>query len=481
MRRSSRRTSARTAWAILACAGALGFCPLAQGYEPATTHAGLTDRAVEASRLHTLLARLGRPLGLLEPLHIGFDLLGQDERRALQARLDTLDPAGGYRPGPDGAEGAGAWVMAGAVLANTPPERAANHFLDPANHKGLDDAPGLSGIAHSLRLFLDGGTSVRGLAAGTAFTLQGKSALDWLSSPGNDLSVPVFFNNWERAVTLAEPRARESALVRALLALGGVMAVLEDVGQPAFVRNDFRGDFLHGDAGSAYEQFVEEHYGRTGLPAAAAPVSRPDLASFFASADGQGLANRTQRRFFSEGTMPADISLDRDTKVDDVVRRARESLTYPSPTVSALALRSDHRRRYLVVEGHRVLAYENSGSQVRFLLDDAVHADMARALLPEIAGYAAGLHNHLLRASLEMTAAGGKVTIRLGGVGQGGVRVFAEDTSGHRRELPGAAASLLPGAELVVDVPAGARKLAAVLRGHDTSGPFVAAGELALP
>jgi hypothetical protein len=160
----------------------------------------------------------------------------------------------------------------------------------------------------------DGGTSVRGLAAGTAFTLEGKSALNWIESPSNDLGIPVFFDNWERAVSLASPRERESALVRALLALGGVMAVLEDAGQPAFVRNDFRVAFLQGNDGSAYEQFVAEHYGRTGLPPAAAPVSRPDIASFFASADGKGLANRTQRRFFSEGTIPADVSIDRDTK-----------------------------------------------------------------------------------------------------------------------------------------------------------------------
>jgi len=479
-----RRTSPHIGTlAAVACAGSLFVHPAAQAYEAATTHAGLTERAVEASRLHHMLSRLGRPLGLLEPLHAGLDLLGPDERRDLQARLDSLDPAGGYRPGPDGVEGAAGWVVAGTVMAKTPPERAANHFLDPSNGKGLDDGPGLSGASHSVRLFLDGGTSVRGLATGTAFTLQGKSALDWISSPGNDLGVPVFFDNWERAVTLAEPRARESALVRALLALGGVVAVLEDLGQPAFVRNDFRGEFLHGDDGSAYEQFVAEHYGRTGLPAAAAPVSRPDLASFFASTDGKGLANRTQRRFFSEGTMPADVSLEPDTKVDDVVRRARESLAYPSPTVSALVLRPAQRRRYLAVEGHRVLAYENNGTQVRFLLDDAVHADMARALLPEIGGYAAGLLNHLLRGSLEMTAAGTKVTVGLGSdVKQGGaLRVFAEDSNGRRRELPEAAATLAPGSDLVFDVPAGTKKLAAVLRGRDVGGPFVAAGELALP
>ena len=482
MRHPSLLAGARPVAIALVCTAALCICPAARAYEPATTHAGLTERAVEASRLHNVLARLGRPLGVLEPLRIGLDLFDQDERRALQARLDALDPAGGYRPGPDGVAGAGHWVVAGAVLAKTPPERAANHFLDPASGKGLHDSPGLSGIAHSLRLLFDGGTSVRGLATGAAFTLDGKSAIDWIGSPSNDLGFPVFFDNWARAVSLAEPRAREAALVRALLALGGVMAVLEDAGQPAYVRNDFRVAFLQRDDGSPYEQFVAEHYGRTGIPPATAPVSRPDVASFFASADGKGLANRTQRGFFSEGTIPADVSLDRDSKVDDVVRRARESLEFPSPTLSRLML-WPAQRRYLALDGRRVLAYEDREMQVHFFLDDAVYADTARTLLPEIAGYAAGLLNHFLRASLEMTVAQTKVTVRLGGeVKQGGVlHVFAEDGSGHRRELRETAATLASDGELVVDAPVGAKKLAAVLRGRDAGGPFVAAGEVSLP
>ncbi len=483
MRETSRLASARPTLTALVCAGALFIHGAVRAYEPATTHAGLTERAVEASRLHQVLARLGRPLGVLEPLSIGLDLLDQDERRALQARLDALDPAGGYRPGPDGVAGAGHWVVAGAVLAKTPPERGANHFLDPASGKGLDDGPGLSGVAHGVRLLFDGGASVRGLATGTAFTLEGKSALAWIESPGNDLGVPAFLDNWERAVSLAELRERESALVRALLALGGVVAVLQDAGQPAFVRNDFRVAFLQGNDGSAYERFVAEHYGRTALPPAAAAVSRPDIASFFASADGKGLANRTQHGFFSEGTIPADISLNRDTQVTDVVRRARESLAFPSPTVSRLVLRPAQQRRYLAVQGRRVLAYESSGTEVHFFLDDAVYADMALSLLPEIAGYAAGLLNHLLRANLEMAVAGTKVTVRLGGEAKegGALRVLAEDASGRRRELRGAAATLAPGDEIVVDLPAGAKKLAAVLRGRDASGPFVAAGEVVLP
>ena len=88
-----------------------------------------------------------------------------------------------------------------------------------------------------------------------------------------------------------------------------------------------------------------------------------------------------------------------------------------------------------------------------------------------------------MRATLEMKVESGKVTLRLDGpIKEGGaLQIFAEDGKGQRRALPGVAQSLAPGNEIVVDVPAGAKKLAAVVRGRDAGDPFVAAAELALP
>jgi len=63
-------------------------------------------------------------------------------------------------------------------------------------------------------LLFDGGGQRARLAAGTASPWRENPRLNWIESPSNDLSVPVFFDNWERAVRLASPRERESALVR---------------------------------------------------------------------------------------------------------------------------------------------------------------------------------------------------------------------------------------------------------------------------
>ena len=477
--------------AVAAALVALLASAPARAYDPATTHAGLTERAALASSLHKVLTRrLGRPLGLLEPLQIHSRLLEPGARRALWSRFESLDPAGGYRPGVDGVAGALSWLVAGAVLAKTPPERGRNHFLDPRKRTGLDDRPGLTGVAHQLELTFDAGTSVRDLATGTAFDLTGKSSLDWIASPANDQGMPALLAAWERAVAAREPAERESALVRALLALGGILAVLEDAGEPAHVRNDFRASFLQRqgggswDRGSSYERFVASRYGRVGLPPAQPPMRRPTLESYFTAADGQGLADRTQRRFFSEGTLPRDVLIDASTSTRDVVGMARESLLFPEPSLAELSLKEPGTPQHLVVDGRRVLGYVRDADRVRFFLDNAVYADAARTLLPEVEGYAAGLLDHLLRAGVSLKA-GGELAVTLEGVGSASnltLQLFSEDDRGQRRPAPTTIdlAALAAGRTVTIAPPAGARRVAVLVKGRDAAGDFVAVGELPL-
>src|SRR5512147_69772 len=131
---------------------ACGLPRSVKAWDAGTTHRGLTAGAVSASKLHALLARhLGRPLGSFEPLRLDHGALDPDLARALKARLERLDPAGGARPSPDGVSSAMGWVLAGAVLEKTPPERGRHHFFEPGKRAGLDDAPGLSGEVYAVR------------------------------------------------------------------------------------------------------------------------------------------------------------------------------------------------------------------------------------------------------------------------------------------------------------------------------------------
>ncbi|HVV52725.1 MAG TPA: hypothetical protein VHO06_23900, partial [Polyangia bacterium] len=239
---------------LAALAAAVSLAALAGGpahaYDPATTHAGLTERAVLASELHRVLTRrLSRPLGLFEPIVLTRADLDPTVARLLGGRLDALDPAGGYRPGPDGAASALAWVVAGAVIAETPAERGSKLYYDPARGSGLTQAGGAFQIGHDLRMLFAEGGGLRGAATGTTFNLTGPPSTEWLLAPENDVGLAAFYDSLEAAAVAERPGPRATALARALMALGGTLAVLEDAGDPAHVRNDFRAAYL--DEGGA--------------------------------------------------------------------------------------------------------------------------------------------------------------------------------------------------------------------------------------
>jgi hypothetical protein len=476
------RVASLTALAVLAQTSA------ARAYDPATTHAGLTERAVLASGLHRVLSRaLSRPLGLFEPIGLSLDEIPAKQAQALEARLAALDPSTGASAGPDGVAPALAWIIAGSVIATTPAERGQDFFYDPSRGAGLSQAGGLTSLGNTLGLLIDS-TSLRALFAGTSFNMTGRPSTEWLRAPENDVGLAAFHAELEAAVAADRPQRRATALARAMLALGGVLTILEDAGEPAHVRNDFRRSYLGTrgpspfDRGSAFEQFVAETYGRMGIPATVTPVRRPTVTAFITAADGQGLADRTQRRFFSEGSLPEDAVVDRGTTAAEVMVDVRGSLPYAYPRLPRLELKAMGRKRYAQTKDRRrLLAYERVPGWVRFFLDEAVHADTARVLLPEIAGYGAGLIDHLFRAEIKIETITGAAELSVAGaqgsVRKGEIRVFAEDASGARQAIGTLRAGSSPER---VAVPVGTRRVAAVLRGEDDAGEFVAVGEAAV-
>jgi hypothetical protein len=478
---------------VVAAALLLAALP-ARAYDPATTHAGLTEQAVLASELHRVLAhRLSRPLGLFEPIVLNRADLDPTTARLLGGRLDALDPSGGYRPGADGAAPALAWVVAGAVIAETPAERAQNLFFDPSRGSGLSQAGGAFQVGHDLRMLFAEGGGLRGAATGTTFNLTGRPSPEWLVAPDNDVGLPAFYNGLEQATIAERPGQRGTALARALLALGGTLAVLEDAGDPAHVRNDFRGAYMADggaslfDRGSPFERYVAETFGQAGVPPAATPINRPTVMAYITAADRQGLADRTQRRFFSDGTLPEPVVVDRLTTGAEVMRDARESLPYALPAVPHLELAGlgDAHYAYAPAEqgtptGHkrRLLAYLRVPGRVKFFLDRSVYRDSAMALLPEIGAYASGLIDHLFRADIHLELKDGSVAVSVTGargmIRKGEVRLYVEDASGRRSAFSSVPASTTPS---TLTIPAGTRRIAAVLRGEDDAGELVAVAE----
>ena len=179
-------------------------------------------------------------------------------------------------------------MVAGAVVASTPAERGQNLFFDPSRGSGLAAAGGAFQIGHDLRmLFVEGG-GLRGFATGTSFNLTGRPSPEWLLASDNDVGLPAFYDaaGGRRRPASCRPQ-RGTALARALLALGGTLAVLEDAGDPAHVRNDFRAAYL--DDGGAERRSIAARASsatsprpsvRPGVPGAAAPVDRPTVLAY---------------------------------------------------------------------------------------------------------------------------------------------------------------------------------------------------------
>jgi hypothetical protein len=347
-------------------------------------------------------------------------------------------------------------LVAGAVLEGVPADRNRHHFYDPLRGSGLSDRS--SPVAQRLADVPEGLGSLRAVFTGTSFDGTGMAATLWMVSPANAWGLGRLLDERERAASLPRAADRDAALARALIATGALLHVLSDLGEPAHVRNDFR-VALEAE-GAPLERFVAARYGREGVPAAGEPILRAHLVDFVHDPSAGGLADEVSRRFYSAGTLPPSL--------------------YPLPRVKPGPAASGYASASGIAH---LAAYQREAGGVRWFLDGLTDRDYAQALLPQIGRYAAGLIDFLYRGRLELAPEGEEITVRLkdGAVKDGRVSVYAERAGGERRLLlqhPVGAAG--PGEVLAsAPRPAGATRMAAVLRGTDAEGePLVIVQEL---
>jgi hypothetical protein len=424
----------------------------AWSFEPGPTHPGLTARAVVRSRLHDFLRKeCGWQLGLFEQLRLDQSQTSRRRYNRLTRDLRRLDPAGGYRPDEKtGGLRAVAWSLAGSVLAQRPASRGRHHFFCPSLKNGLDDRGPLVGSFLALIAMLEGSDTVREFFTGTGFDLTGKPAPAWASSKDNDLSVPVLYDQLARSVTAESPDARRHHLALALLAMGGVLHVLQDMASPTHARNDFRVGHLQRlgsssfDRGSAFERFVAERYGQFGLPRyGGKPVEKRRIRDFFSNKGWTGLADITSVSHFSPGTLPPPTLVLPDTDPGELRRRLAGKLRLRKPVLGPIDLRcarrAGHNRRCHVKGPHGpLLAYHiDDERRLRFTLDRSCHAAAARHLLPLAIGYSAGLINHLLRGRVELTWDDDAFALRNTGaaIKEAKGELYAEDEKGRRTRM----------------------------------------------
>lgn len=462
-------------------------------YEPAPTHPGLTARAMLASQLHGFLRKdCGLKLGLFQPLGLAASAMSPRDFSRLGRDLRRLDPSGGYAPDEHQVLRAAGWGMAGSVLAQIPASLNRHHFYCPPLRTGLDDRAPVLGTLLGFLAMLEGGDTVREFFTGTGFDLTGIPATRWIRHQHNRWSVDAFHDALAASITAPTPALRDHHLALALVALGGVLHVLQDMASPTQVRNDFVGGRLQKlgsstfDRGSAYERFVARRYGQFGVPRyQGAPIRSERIEGFFTNPSWNGLADIASVGHFSPGTLPAPVQILESSDPGELRQRinGRLPLTKPSLGPIDLACLRRHERCHVMGKHGPLAAYHvDKEGQLRFFLDDSCHAATARHLLPLAVGYSTGLIDHLLRARIALTEDRGGLRLTNRGVPLKAARavVLAENGKGQRGVVAEPKLSLPAGgkgelARFSPTLPQGTRALYVLVRGTDEHDePFVA-------
>jgi len=464
---------------------ALALARPAPAWEPTTTHAGLTEQAALASQLHKRLTdQLGLPQGLFEPL-----IVPPADAEALFAVLRGHNPTNGYVPDGRGRLYALGWLVAGAVLADSPLSYAGNHFFDPRTGKGLSNETVRTADERLRRVLLN-------RTAGQTMTAMSIAAPDWVVSSDNPMNLDGFMAQYEKAVRARTKGERSRHAAGALLAAGAILHALQDMGSPSHVRDDYAAHLqeLGNDAfdlGSRFERIASLAFGRLGVPAPDGKVTAPDLRSFFTADDQSGLADRTAARWFSFGTLPRSRRLPRKLTPQTLDRLIAGSLRRPAPrplpSLDLFAAAKPGGARLVDDQGICVARYRVVKSQLRWFLDDDCMLEQVGVILPRVAAYSTGLLDWLFRGALILSKKESHLvaTPRGQDLGAGTVEFFWDDalgvrTSYEKAEVKAAGAKTeLARATLP---PKNATRVTVLFRGVDRDGrPLVATGTVKYP
>ncbi|MBL9102269.1 MAG: hypothetical protein JNL82_14990 [Myxococcales bacterium] len=465
----------------LALALALGLATpqTARAWDPSTTHLGMIDRAVQASALHLRwMAASELQRGLFTPLRVDPARLKPSERRFLSEALGRSHSGAGVQPlgGPGACPGPKAppttqlycvqgdvwempavqWIHLGAVAELVPSARAVHHFVDRRDPAALAfDDPQQRPLLLRARQYRSNGSSLAGYVTGTSFAGTGPSAIAWLADAADPLAPPATFRHLELASTLADPRARDHHLAMALVGVGALLHVLQDMSVPAHARGDVTAFFsalsdAAGDRGLPFNELARLSFRRHDLPSAAGLGARgsaltPGLREHFlghaAAGDDpgyEGLAVFTGRRFLSERTVPPAQHLDHGLGPAEAAARLLAGADLdPGELEGAQLSPWPGVRGYLKTSTGRPLAAFDTDAEgrIRCYIDEAVYREQFAQLIPRAIDATRSLIDWVWPAwpELHYDAAAGRLDLAAAADLQNPeVLVFTQDPEGVR-------------------------------------------------
>ena len=297
--------------------------------------------------------------------------------------------------------------------------RYVHHFYDPVSKRGLDFNLAIAGHGY--------------------YHVIGNKAPDWALEDSGTFSKQFYSIQHAKeyyfaGLTAGTKDAREANLAKTFKTLGQVLHVLQDMAQPQHTRNDPHGGDIAGTSlgppmfgiKSQYELYVNNPTRiNTFNYTAAYPVSFDLYRKFYASDDGKGMANFSNRNFVTEltnfkctladcqgatGGGYASPALDIGKKMDIPVNQLPGIVTTLTGNVtffgnditdfySGQNISNDYMTTYSIFDRD----LKNKNKTPAFTLNRFNYAAMAQILLPRAVGYSAGLLNYFFRGTLEIT------------------------------------------------------------------------------
>ncbi|MCA9712578.1 MAG: hypothetical protein KDK70_42510, partial [Myxococcales bacterium] len=253
------------------------------------------------------------------------------------------------------------------------------------------------------RLARHNGAPLAGNINRTNFDGHGRTALAWLADDGDVLAPRRLYAHLERAYLEADPAARQHHLAMALVCLGALLHVAQDLSVPAHARGDVSAMFLPlsdvpGDRGLPLQELARDAYGRAGLPTPLALTPRPaeevargtprapTLQGHVLGHDTwPGLVQQAGGRYFSESSLPGPRALEPTLSPQQAAAALLEGAVLdPSEREGAQLSPWPASRGYLLGgSGAPLAAFRvDAEQQVHLWLDRRVHRLQMQQLIP---------------------------------------------------------------------------------------------------